>query len=72
MNVGPVRRTRPVPTPPNDARIVAGYSEEMLRSAISELERVPGPGAWEIARLRFLRGERERRQTEINPQPTHP
>lgn len=55
--------TRLIPTPPNDAQIVAGYSEEMLRGAISELTKVPRPGAWEIARLEFLQAERDRRQT---------
>jgi hypothetical protein len=59
----PARPARPIPTPPNDARIVAGYSEEMLRGAISDLTKVARPGAWEIARLEFLRAERHRRQT---------
>lgn len=49
------------PTPPNDPAIVAGYSGEMLDSAISELSRVANPGPWERERLPFLKSERDRR-----------
>lgn len=54
-------RTLSIPTPPNDPVIVAGYSAEMLESAISELSAVPFPGAWETERLAFLCAERSRR-----------
>ncbi|GAA5117037.1 hypothetical protein JIN84_18025 [Luteolibacter yonseiensis] len=50
------------PTPPNDPRIVAGYSEEMLTLAISQLSQVKNPGEWEIERLAFLKAERDRRK----------
>lgn len=48
----------------HDARVIAGRSDEQIRSGIRDIMGTQFPGAWERKQLELLKAERDRRACE--------